>query len=349
MHHGGKERIPFMEKVVYASLGKRSGRVVVGPGLGLDNGVVSLGRGRVMIVTADPVSAVPAFGMRLSAWMSVHLIASDFTASGADPQFAAFAYNFPPSMTPDQKEGFVRAVGAECSRLGVAIVAGHTGSYPGGGFTVIGSGVMFGTSPRDGYVTPSMARVGDRILMTKHAAIEATSTLARSFPRYLGERVGTDAVRRASSMTRLCTTVEDARTARGAGLGGEGVSSMHDATEGGVLGALQEMATASAKAFVVDPEKVRVTDEAKAVCEAFGIDPLGTMGEGALLLTCARERVPEVERRMSRAAIPVTEVGYVRAGRGLWLARRGGRTRLEVAGPDGFWAAYDRASGHGLC
>lgn len=342
MPHGGKERSDFMESVVYASLGKKSRSVVVGPGRGLDNAVVSVGGGRVVVVTVDPVSAIPAFGMRLSAWMSVHLIASDITSSGVDPQFATFAYNFPPSMTRAQREEYVRAVGAECARLGVAIAAGHTGSYPGGGFTVIGSGVMFGAAAEGGYVTPAMARDGDAIVMTKHAGIEAAATLAIAFPGFLAKRVGERTVRRAGAMARLCSTVEEARAARGAGLGVGGVSSMHDATEGGVLGALEEMAQASGKAFVVDAEEIPVSEEARAVCGAFGIDPLNTMGEGALLITCARERVRELERRLASAGAHAAEVGRVERGTGLWLG--GGRRprRAPLPGRDRFWTAYDR-------
>ncbi len=343
MRHGGKERNEFMEDVVYASLGRKSGRVVVGPGRGLDNAVVSAGEGRVMVVTADPVSAVPAFGMRLSAWMSVHLVASDFTASGVDPQFAALAFNFPPSMTSAQREEYVRATGDECDSLGIAIVAGHTGSYPGGGFTVIGSGVMFGIAPKDGYVTPSMAREGDVILMTKSAGIEATATLALSFPGSLGRKLGSALARRAGELAKLCTTVEDARAARRVGLGGGAVSSMHDATEGGILGALDEMSQASGKAFQVEAERIPVTEEARAVCGAFGLDPLRTMGEGALLITCAGEKVQQLKRLTG-----ATELGRVKRGAGLWLAGGGRPPRAFRPGRDRFWAAYDRGSGLGL-
>ena len=347
MPHSGKEKDEFMEKVVFASLGRKSGRVVVGPGRGLDNGVVAAWEGSVMLVTADPLSAIPAFGMRLSARMSVHLIASDFTASGVDPEYAAFTYNFPPSMKREQREAYVRAVGEECRLIGVAIVAGHTGSYPGGGYTVIGSGVMLGFAPEDGYVTPSMAREGDAVLVTKSAGMEAAATLALSFPQFLARRAGEGAVRRAAGMSRLCSTVTDSRAARTVGLGKGGVTSMHDATEGGILGAISEMAHASGKAFVVDREKVPVSEEAGAVCGAFGLDPLKTMGEGSLVITCARERVSALKAALARARIKATDVGRVEQGAGLWLSGRG-ETRRSEPGRDRFWAAYDRAARLGL-
>lgn len=347
MVRSGKEHERFMEGVVYANLGKPSGRLRVRPAKGLDNGVVSIGDGRVMIVTTDPVSAIPAVGMRLSAWLSVHLIASDLTTSGADPEFATFSYNFPPAMTKRDRVEYVRSVGAECERLGITIVAGHTGSYPGGGYTVIGSGTMFGFAEEGGYVTPSMAQVGDSIIMTKHAAIEATGSLAFSFPKFVEDKIGSRLAKKARSSLRLCSTVVDARAARRFGLGRGGVTSMHDATEGGVIGALGEMAAASARLFEVMVDRIPVTPEASGVCSAFGLDPLATMAEGALLITCAPTKTEALLRTMSRAGAEAREIGRVREGTGLDLRgrERKGGTRPEK---DPYWPAYEDAISRGL-
>jgi hydrogenase expression/formation protein HypE len=344
----GKEGPEFMEKVIYSNLGLPSRATKVGPGRGFDNGVISLGRGRVMIVTTDPVSAIPAIGMKRSAWLSVHLIASDYTTSGFDPEFAIFNYNFPPSMSTTEREEYVRSVGDECKRLGVTIAAGHTGSYPGGEFTVIGAGTMLGLAPEGKYVTPAMAKAGDLILMTKHAAIEATASLALSFPTFVERQAGLVVARRARRMVRLCTTVADARVARKVGIGSSGVSSMHDATEGGVFGALEEMASASGRAFEVEVGKIPRSKVADTVCAAFGLDSLKTMGEGALLMTCKRSNIQELVKRMSLEGISVAEIGKVKKGNGLWLRDRFGRTSRFKPRPDEYWSAYERAMKRGL-
>lgn len=336
-----------MEEVVYANLGFPSKKLRVGPARGLDNGVVSLGNGNVMVTTIDPVSAIPRFGMKLSGWLSVHLIASDFTSSGVDPEFAIFSYNFPHAMNSREREEYIRAIGAECRKLGIAIAAGHTGTYPGGGYTVIGSGTMIGFAKEGSYLTPAMARAGDRILMTKHAAIEAAASLALSFPAYVERKIGPGVARRARSLINLCTTVDDARTARRAGLGAEGVTSMHDATEGGVLGALDEMAGASGKRFEVEAARIPVSREAAAVCKAFGIDPLVTMGEGALLITCNPRKVDDVTKKLKRSETEVTEIGVVKVGEGLKVMD-GDRSRGFRSGQDTYWAAYEDAARQGF-
>jgi hydrogenase maturation factor len=337
-----------MKRVVFSSLGRPSRGVRLGPGVGLDNGVVSVGGGRVMILTVDPVSVIPAFGMRMSAWLSVHLIASDYTTSGNDPEYAMFTYNFPAEMSEEDREVYVREVGRECDRMGVAIAAGHTGSYPGSGFTVIGSGSMFGFASEGRYVAPSMARRGDAVVMTKHAAIEATASLATSFPDFVESSVGYKLARRARREAELCSTVADARAARTVGLGPGGVTSMHDATEGGVIGALQEMSAACGRRFVVQVDRIPVSPEARAVCEAFALDPLRTMGEGALLITCDPERLHALVKALGGSGVASVEVGKVEAGEGLTLMSPGRSMRLRSPGVDAYWDAYATALARGL-
>jgi len=339
----GKADEDLLERVVYRSLGAKRREVLVGPGRGFDNAVIGIGDSRVMIVTTDPVSVIPALGMKASAWLSVHLIASDYWTSSRPPEFASFDFNLPQELEENDIEEYLSAVGKECKRLGISIVGGHTGSYPGAKFTVVGGGTMFGFSGRDEYVDPSMAQVGDAVLMTKGAAIETTATLANSFPAFVERRLGTARAARARGYTYYCSTVRDSLVAASVGIKDDGVTSMHDATEGGVLGALYELSLSSNHAIFADPRLIHVSEEARLVCSAFGIDPLQSLSEGTLLITCKQQRVDELQKRLGRSAIPVYRIGDVREGSGLRLVGPTGRSMRMRPGRDPFWAAYARA------
>ena len=106
-------------------------------------------------------------------------------------------------------------------------------------------------------------------------------------------------------------------------------------------------AGAARKAFEVDAAKIPVSSEADAVCRAFKIDPLATMGEGALLLTCSPGRVDEVRSRLKESGIGVSEIGAVKRGEGLTVLRRGRRMGFR-AKQDRYWAAYEAAVRQGL-
>ena len=59
-------------------------------------------------------------------------------------------------------------------------------------------------------------------------------------------------------------------------------------------------------------DRVPVYDETRRICNLVGIDPFGLIGSGSLLIACRPEAVPELERRIGRAGIAVTEIGEVR-------------------------------------
>lgn len=344
----GKAGRELLEGIVYRHLGATRSEVIRGPGRGLDNAVIGLDEKRVMVLTVDPVSIIPSLGMQLSAWLSVHLIASDHATSGLRPEYATFSFNFPPVLSNADREEYLRSIGEECRKLGIAIAAGHTGSYPGAGFTVVGAGSMFGFGRRGDFIDPSMARPGDAILMTKQAGIEASAFLALSFPRYVEGKVGRLRASRAKKLIRSCSTVTDALTAARIGLGVDGITSMHDATEGGVLGGLEEMAYASKTSFHADQGRISVSNEVAAVCGEFGLDPLCSLSEGTLLATCNPTKLDDVQDEFSGSGIPVRKIGSVREGAGLWVTQDGGHPKRIKLGADRYWAVYRDATRLGL-
>ena len=159
-----------------------------------------------------------------------------------------------------------------------------------------------------------MARPGDAIVVTKGAAIEATALFAATFPQRLAEAVGADVVAAADALFEQMTVVPEAVVARGFGVRDAGVTSMHDATEGGVLGGLLEVAVASGNGMRIELDAIPVRPEVRAVCEHVGIDPYHAISEGTLIATVVPERAD----------------AFVRA-----LAAQGDRGRRRRRGPAG--------------
>jgi hydrogenase expression/formation protein HypE len=343
----GKVSREFMKEVVFKHTGARNKASIVGPGLGLDNAILSLGGGRVMVATADPLTMIPSIGMEESAWLTIHELASDVTTSGVPPQFAMLEYNLPPELEMEEFEAYVRAMSRECRRLGIAIIGGHTGKYPGCGFTVVGGGVLMGIADEEAYVTPKMIEQGDCVIMTKGAGIETTAVLSLAFPQKVGEALGREA-RVAQSYLKKCTTVEDALTAASVGLRKGGVTSMHDATEGGVLGALYELAKTSGATIEVERGSIHVSEATKMLCGLFGLDPLVTLSEGALIVTCARERSERVLAALRKKNIEAFVIGSVKGTESRLLVSQGGKSKGYVPPEfDPYWNAYTRALKNG--
>lgn len=117
---------------------------------------------------------------------------------------------------------------------------------------------------------------------------------------------------------------------------------MHDATEGGVIGGLYEIAAASEVGMEVEERLVLYPPEVRMVCEAFGLDPLYAIAEGSLLITARTRAVAGVLKNLSRAGIAASVIGRVTARPRKRLIRRtdGRIERLAIPTQDPFWPAF---------
>ncbi|MGZ8447189.1 MAG: AIR synthase family protein [Candidatus Deferrimicrobiaceae bacterium] len=344
----GKVSSEIFDEVILPQLGRKRPEILVGPQHGVDVGIVDLGNGQVMVTTTDPIFVVPPYGWERSAWFAVHILASDAATSGIRPAYITMDLNLPLSMTREDFEALWAVVHRECDKIGMAIITGHTGRYEGCEYPMIGGATVIAIGPKDRYVTPTMARPGDTVLITKGAAIEAAGLFAVTFPQRVAERYGEKVAREAEEIFWQMSVVEDALTAVEVGVRENGVTSMHDATECGVWGGLFEVAQASGVGMTIDKEKIIVQDPVRKVCDLFGIDPYTSISEGTLILTCRPHKAQEVVRRLGDKGILVSMVGEVVDSRqGLRFFEHGKSRELVHPKVDPFWAAFGKAASQG--
>lgn len=321
---------------------------MVGPSIGGDNAVVRIQRQNVLVCTTDPLSFVPSLGAKDSAWLSVHLIASDIATSGFGPQYGIFNFNLPPVMPDPLFVEYWRALHKECKRLGIAIVAGHTGKYEGCNYTIIGSGVMMVVCPTSQFLTSSMGGNGDDLILTKGAAIETTAVLTRSFKRKVRRLLGPELFGNAWGYLRKVTTVEDSLTAYSAGPARHAVTAMHDATEGGVLAAAIEMAEASGLGLKLELDRIQISPETREVCKLFRIDPLVALSEGSLLIASKPSATSNILNELKSKGISSSVVGsLVHRKKGFHGIGSKGSFRLSYPKRDPYWEAYSKAAARG--
>jgi len=342
-----KDRIPFVgkldpgsfDRIIFPRLGAPNQSLIVGPGHGVDAAIVRVGN-QVMAIAEDPTFGVASWGWRKFGWGIVHICAGDVAITGIEPRFMTICLMLPPGTDSLVLEEIWTAIHEECVKLGITIVGGHTGSYGGIPYPLNGGCTVWGFGDPDRYVTPAGARPGDAVLVTKGAAIEAAGVLALQYPKRLARAIGTDLLARAQDTYWQMSVIEDCRTAFATG----GVTSMHDATEGGVKGGLFEVAHASGCGISVDLRNCRVSPEAAAVCDYFGIDPFESISEGSLVLTCGQAHVQTVIAALGERGIAADVVGEMLpagAGRTVTLAD-GSVTDLAFPAQDPFWPAFFR-------
>ncbi|MDX1620951.1 MAG: AIR synthase family protein, partial [Nitriliruptorales bacterium] len=308
-----------------------------------DIGVVRIGDGNVMAMSSDPVFVVPAYGWQRAAWFAVHILASDAALSGLPLRWMAVDLNLPMEISDDDLAELWTAFSTTCDDLGIAIVTGHTGRYDGCNWPMVGGATCMAVGPEDRYVTPRDAQVGDRVIVTKGAGIEATALFGATFTTRLAEELDPDVAEAADGLFDAMTVVPECRVAAEYGLRDQGVTAMHDATEGGVFGGLTELADASGLGIRVDRAAIPVRPEVREVCDHVGIDPYVSISEGTLLATVRPAHADGFLTALEDAGIEAADVGEMRPeDEAKVLTVDGADTPLEHPDVDPFWAAFGR-------
>ncbi len=332
-----------MSETVFRFKGAESRSILVGPRPGVDVSVVDMGGGQVMIVNCDPISFIPHLGPKDSAVMSINEVASDVATSGIAPSYAMFDLNLPPQFSDSLLRAYWRSIHQTCKDRGLSIVGGHTGRFEGCDYSIVGSATMWTTAGNNAYLTSTMASKGDDLIFTKTAAYGATSVLTRAFPHTVRRHLGQSLFGNAWKYLRGTDTVEDSLSAVKAGIHQRGVTAIHDATEGGSLAGIVEIAEASSLGGVIDLESIPVSEETLEICKLFRLDPLVSLGEGSLLIASRPNRTNRVVNILRSRGTRATVIGQLSSRtRGLFGVSRKGRSRIRYPKLDPYWNAYWR-------
>jgi hydrogenase expression/formation protein HypE len=193
-----------------------------------------------------------------------------------------------------------------CRHRSVELIGGHTEIVPGLARPIL-VGMMLGDASPSELLRPGQAQPGDVLLVTKGLAIEGTALLARELGDQLRELIGDELVRDAARLMNQpgISVVAEAEIARRTGH----VTALHDPTEGGLASAVRELAIVSGTGVEIDGEAVPILAETRAVAAALGIDPLGMLASGSLLIATRPDGAPSIVHEIEAAGIPVSVIG----------------------------------------
>jgi hydrogenase expression/formation protein HypE len=328
----GKIDREFFDEYIYPHLGADRDDVTLAPQHGVDFGAIDVG-GTAVVMATDPVFLMPSVGFERAAWFAFHINMSDVAVSGLPPTHLSIDFNLPPEITDEEFETVWTTMDEEARDLGVSVVTGHTARYEGCNYPMVGGATALSVGEHDDLVRPDGAQVGDRIVVTKGPAIEATGLLSIQFESLMQEELDAESIDAANERFYDMSPVHDALTAAAAGP----VTAMHDATECGVYGGLYEIARAAGVRLDIDRSEVPVMPGVIEACEFFDIDPWASISEGTLIATVRPEGVENVLSALDDESIPAAEVGEVIEGSGVLVNDE----PIDHPGVDPFWGAME--------
>lgn len=315
---GGKLPPDLLTKYVLSRVGAPDPSVIVGPTIGEDAAVIDLGDGRVLVAHVDPITgAVESLG-----WLAVHIASNDVAVRGVRPRWLLSVLYLPENAGPELVDRITAQIDEAAKEVEAMVVGGHSEFTPGLTRALI-SMTAIGIAEKGRYVTTSGARVGDAVIMSKTAAVEGTAILSTDFWGVLRSRgVPEEILVRGREFLKRVSVVKEALALAEARL----ASSMHDPTEGGLLGGLAEIAFASRKTIEVWEEKIPVAEETAIVTGALGLDPMRLISSGVLVATAPSDRAAEAVEVLRGLGVPAAIIGRVTefSGHYVVLHRRDG-------------------------
>lgn len=326
----GKVPEAVLKRSILNRIQTRRDEVLVHAGVGEDCSVISIGADEVLVLSTDPITGTVHDIGRLAA-----LIASnDIASSGAQTIGILATLLLPEGTSEEELRTIVAGMEEVCARYDMEILGGHTEVSNAVTQPVV-TATAIGKMKRRDMVTTGGMKPGDELVMTKWAGTEGTAILAHDREAVLKERFSQEFIDSAKSFSGMLSVIDDARIAMEAG-----VAAMHDVTEGGIFGALWEMASASECGIEVELDKIPIRQETVEISNFFDINPYMLISSGSMLIATAHANI--LAARLSAAGIAAAVIGRAVEGNDKVILSNGEKRFLEPPKSDELYAALAR-------
>jgi hydrogenase expression/formation protein HypE len=316
----GKLDSELLQKIVFNNIKLHRSEVMVRPGIGEDCTIVDYGK-YALVMSTDPITGAASEVGKLA----VHINCNDIASNGVEPLGLMMTILAPEGTTEVEIENIMKQAAEEAAKLNVEIIGGHT-EITAAVNKIIISATAIGRELKDKIIKTSGAKLGDKIIMTKTAGLEGTGIIAYDLEEKLITRFSREIIERAKKMVDNISVVKEGI------IGGKfGASSMHDVTEGGVLGAIWEVCEASKLGCNIYKDQIAVAKETAEICDFLNIDPLKLISSGTMLMTVSTEKKEMLLKELRENGIQATVIGEI-TKKGRYLIEN--NKKIEIMPPE---------------
>lgn len=297
----------------------RTGRpeVLSGASVGEDCAAVALQEDEIFVLSTDPITGTA----KDIGHLAIQITLNDLASAGAEPIGVMLTFLLPEKLSEAKLRHMMEQAEAAAHAANVQIIGGHTEVTRVVNQSVI-SVVGVGKAKRERLISTAGARPGMDVIVTKWIGLEGTSIIAKEKEEELLTRYPRNLVEAAKGFDAYLSVLPEAKIAVESG-----VSAMHDVTEGGIFGALWEMAESAGVGLDIDLKKIPVRQETVEVCEYFDINPYELIGSGSMLMAASDGN--GLVRALEAAGISAVCIGKVTDGNDRVLLSGGERRFLE--------------------
>ncbi len=299
----GKVSETILKRSIFKQIRTRRDEVLLGAGVGEDCAAMRLEPGEIFVISTDPITGT----VKDVGTLAIQVTINDLASSGAEPVGVMLTVLLPEAVTEEDIKKMMAQVEEACAKARIQVMGGHTEVTRAVNQPVI-SVTGVGKAREERLVSTAGARVGQDILVTKWIGIEGTSIIAKEKEEELLGRFSRSFVDTAKNFDRYVSVLPEAMLASDFG-----ISAMHDVTEGGIYGALWELAEASGIGLEIDLKAIPIRQETVEICEYFGLNPYYLISSGCMLM--AGDRGHDLVRELKKAGIPAAVIGKAVEGK----------------------------------
>lgn len=323
----GKVPENVLKRSVFKQLHTKREEVLLGAGVGEDCAAMQLREDEVFVISTDPITGTAQDIGELA----IQITVNDLASAGAEPIGVMLTILLPEETEEAELKTVMAQVESACEKNRIQVMGGHTEVT-----TVVNQIVIsvtgVGKAKEGRMISTAGAEPGMDILLTKWIGIEGTAILAKEKEEELRSRFSQPFIDRAKALDQYLSVLPEAATAVKSG-----VAAMHDVTEGGIFGALWELAEASGVGLEIDLKKIPLKQETVEICEYFGVNPYGLISSGSMLMAAKDGNGLVLE--LEKAGIPAVVIGKATAGNDRVLLNEDERRFLEPPKTDELYKA----------
>ncbi|MFP4015979.1 MAG: AIR synthase family protein [Halanaerobiales bacterium] len=295
----GKMPAAKLEEIVLNKIGYKRDDVLVHAGIGEDCSVVDL-NDQLLVISSDPITGAS----KNAGYLAVHVACNDIAAAGAEPIGIQVILLLPEEIDEVEIANLMNEITETAASINVEVLGGHTEILSAVSKPII-CVTAVGKVEKDKVCSSADAMPGDDIVVTKGVGIEGTYILANDYSDLLKENgVSVDIIENALTYKNKLSVINESRIAVR-----HGANAMHDITEGGLYGALEEVSQAAEVGFDLYMDNLPISEETEVISGAMKIDPAGLISSGSMLIT-----VPESEdllKELKCQGIKAAKIGIV--------------------------------------
>ncbi|MBR4084545.1 MAG: AIR synthase family protein [Lachnospiraceae bacterium] len=294
----GKLSDSILKRTVLKQIKQQRSEVLCGAGIGEDCAIFACEDGNLV---SSVVSYVVAD--RQDMIRSIYKATNNLATAGAEPFAVMLSIILPERASEEKLKKLMDGAAQAARELNLQIAGGHTtvSRYVSEKLVTV---TAYGKVPTDKTYTTKGAKPGQDVVMTKWIGLEGTAILANKKREELLTRYPEYLVEEAASFDKYLSVIPEAATAVKSG-----VCVMHDASEGGILATLWELAESSGVGLHIDMKKLPIRQETVEVCEFCDVNPYELLSGGCLVMTA--EDGNSLVLALQEQGIPAVVVGKI--------------------------------------